>query len=117
MAGSAGAADCRVEVRGFSGLRIQTWRTQPQGLKPTFMWVGCGTTEVVPFQSASLIRDFLNSSGLCVLAEARFGFLIWRRLIDPGYLAAATRPACSAKAAALSVASQVNSFSVRPKWP
>src|ERR1035438_5089123 len=33
------------------------------------------------------------------------------------YLAAAFNPACSASAAALSVASQVNSGSVRPKWP
>lgn len=34
-----------------------------------------------------------------------------------GYLAATAIPACSARAAALSVASQVKSFSVRPKWP
>ena len=33
------------------------------------------------------------------------------------YFAAAATPACSASSAALSVASQVNSGSVRPKWP
>ena len=46
--------------------------------------------------------------------EGSHGFarvLLW------GYLAATANPACSARAAALSVASQVNSGSVRPKWP
>jgi hypothetical protein len=39
------------------------------------------------------------------------------RVLWWGYLAAAFNPACSASAAALSVASQVNSGSLRPKWP
>ena len=39
------------------------------------------------------------------------------RVLRWDYLATAFNPACSARAAALSVASQVNSGSVRPKWP
>jgi hypothetical protein len=39
------------------------------------------------------------------------------RVLRRGYLAAAAIPACSARMAALSVASQVNSGSLRPKWP
>ena len=43
--------------------------------------------------------------------------MVLRVCCGGAYLAASFNPACSARAAALSVASQVNSGSVRPKWP
>ncbi len=78
------------------------------------------------YQQVDLSIVFIN---FCALGEQSETALLqqkgpfWRRvpfvaaMLLLGYLAAAFNPACSARAAALSVASQVNSGSVRPKWP
>jgi hypothetical protein len=70
----------------------ERWKLFPQGLKPAIILAFFGTTEVVPFQNLTLIRDFLErelqQEPLALIVKGVFDFLLrtMRRGIGTGLI-------------------------------